>query len=386
MTDNDDKLKVLTFARYYLPGYKGGGPIKTIKNLSEQVADDLVFKLVTSDRDLGDASPYTSITRGAWNRINKTSVFYTEPGKTGYVQIARQLFAKSYDLVYLNSFFSVRFSFVPLLLAKALRQRVVLGPRGEFSKGALSIKFGRKWAFIKAFKVLGLHRRTVFQASSNYEAEDIRHALGENVDVQVAGNIASQKFAEHLPPRNIGPIKAVFVSRISPKKNLLGALRTLQLLQQPLVYDIYGPIQDEAYWQECERVITSLPSHINVQYKGALNSDDVVQTLEKYDVFLFPTKGENYGHVIAEAFCAGLPVLIADTTPWRNLQEQGIGWDLPLSNPDAFSVVLDELAGMPAVEYLQMRQRVLTWAKNKFSQRDSVEANIALFKYAYEKK
>ncbi|WP_198929144.1 glycosyltransferase family 4 protein [Marinobacter sp. X15-166B] len=378
-------VRVLVFTGFYLPGYKGGGPIKTIKNLFDQVGDEITFKLITSDRDLGDTSPYTSVSRGTWNQVGNASVFYAQSGKTGYAQIARQLRVKDYDLVYLNSFFSPRFSFLPLLMAKALRQRVVLGPRGEFSEGALSLKSGKKRVFIRVFKLLGLHRGTVFQASSDFEADDIRRTLGQHVDVQVAENIGAQEYAEQLPSRATGPLKAVFVSRISPKKNLLGALEMLQQVQHPLVYDIYGPVEDEEYWQQCDKVIAGLPPHIQVHHRGSLTPDDVVKYLEKYDVFFFPTKGENYGHVIAEALCAGLPTLIANTTPWRNLQEQGIGWDLPLNSPDSFSAVLDELATMCADEHHQMRQRVLAWAKNKFSQRDAIKANIALFKYAYEK-
>lgn len=379
-------VRVLTFTGHYLPGYKGGGPIKTIKNLFDQAGDEITFKLITSDRDLGDTTPYTSVTCGAWNTVGNASVFYAQLGKTGYAQIARQLRAKDYDVVYLNSFFSPRFSFFPLLLAKALRQKVVLGPRGEFSEGALSLKSAKKRVFIKVFKLLGLHRGTVFQASSDYEADDIRRALGPNVDIHVAENIGAQEFAENLRPRQSGPLKAVFVSRISPKKNLLVAIKMLEKVRQPLVYDIYGPIEDQDYWRDCEKAIAALPPYIQVQHKGTLNPDEVVKTLEKYDVFFFPTKGENYGHVIAEALRAGLPIVIADTTPWRNLQNLGIGWDLPLSNPDAFSAALDELASMPVEERLRMRERVLAWAKNKFSQRDAVDANIALFKYAYEKK
>ena len=89
---------------------------------------------------------------------------------------------------------------------------------------------------------------------------------------------------------------------------------------------------------------------------------------------------------LQRSFGSCLPVLIADTTPWRNLKEQGIGWDLPLNNLDAFSDVLDELAVMSARDYRTLRARVLSWAKEKFSRRDAIEANIALFKYAYEKK
>ncbi|TVT30939.1 glycosyltransferase family 4 protein [Marinobacter vinifirmus] len=383
---SDQSLRVLTFTGVFLPGYKGGGPIKTIKNLFEQAGDEITFKLITSDRDLGDTTPYTSVNCGAWNQVGTASVFYAQPGKTGYAQIARQLRAKDYDVVYLNSFFSPRFSFFPLLLAKAFRQKVVLAPRGEFSEGALSLKSTKKRIFITVYKLLGLHRGTVFQVSSDYEAEDIRRALGAKVDIQVAENIGAQEFAGHLNRRKSGPLNAVFVSRISPKKNLLAAIEMLRMVQQPLIYDIYGPIEDQDYWRDCEKAIAALPPHIQVQHKGTLNPDEVVKTLEKYDVFFFPTKGENYGHVIAEALCAGLPIVIADTTPWRNLQNLGIGWDLPLNNPDAFSAALDELAIMPAEDHLHMRQNVLTWAKNKFSQRDAIEANIALFKYAYEKK
>tara|TARA_R110002124_G_scaffold59474_3_gene164281 strand:- start:251 stop:640 length:390 start_codon:yes stop_codon:yes gene_type:complete len=124
---------------------------------------------------------------------------------------------------------------------------------------------------------------------------------------------------------------------------------------------------------------------VQVKYQGTLTPDQVVESLSGYDVFFFPTKGENYGHVIAEALCAGLPILIADTTPWKNLQQKGIGWDLPLKNPTAFSSVLDQLAIAPIDEHLRMRRAVLRWTKEKFSQRDVIDANIEMFRYAYKK-
>jgi|TARA_Y100000296_G_C5178472_1_gene261647 hypothetical protein len=99
-------VRVLTLTGQYLPGYKGGGPIKTIKNLFDQAGDEITFKLITSDRDLGDTAPYTSVICGAWNQVGNASVFYAQAGKTGYAQITRQLRTKDYDIVYLNSFFS----------------------------------------------------------------------------------------------------------------------------------------------------------------------------------------------------------------------------------------------------------------------------------------
>ena len=379
------KLRVLSFTGHYIPGYKGGGPIKTIKNLFDQAGKEVSFHLITSDRDLGDTAPYTSVKCSAWNTIGNAEVFYAQPSTIGYRQIAKIIKQKDYDLIYLNSFFSARFSIFPLLVAKLLKQKVILGPRGEFSEGALSLKAQKKHIFIEAYKRLGLYRGIVFQASSDYEAEDIRRVLGSNVDIQIAEDIGSQEFAESLPVRATDTLKAVFVSRISPMKNLLVALEVLQDVQESVVYHIYGPIEDLEYWTQCEAVIAGLPSNIQVIYKGELMPAQVVPTLSAYDLFFMPTKGENYGHVIAEALCAGLPILIADTTPWRNLQEQGIGWDLPLNDPDAFSTTIDQLALMPVDEHQQMRKTVLTWAKNKFSQRDAIEANLAMFKYAANK-
>lgn len=377
---------ILVFSEYYLPGYKGGGPIKTIKNLVETI-NDLSFFVVTNDRDLGSNQSYANIIPGRWNKLNNSQVFYTQPGMKGLIQITNVILnRKNYHIIYVNSFFSIKFSLLPVVLSKLLNRKVILGPRGEFSGGALKLKSTKKNIFIKAYKLLGLPRDIIFQASSKYEVEDIRKVLGSEVDIAIAEDIGAQNFANNIPMRQYGKTKAVFISRISPMKNLSVALEILKNVENPLTYDIYGPIEDQSYWQKCQKIISELPPNITVQYKGELIPDNVVPVLSSYDFFFMPTKGENYGHVIAEALCAGLPLVIADTTPWRDLETLGIGWDLPLDNLDAFSEVIDKLIEMPDDYHYKMRQTVLAWAKQKFAQRDAIEANIAMFCYAYNKK
>ena len=90
--------------------------------------------------------------------------------------------------------------------------------------------------------------------------------------------------------------------------------------------------------------------------------------------------------MIAEALCAGLPILISDRTPWRNLQQEGIGWDLALDEPDQFSNAIDDYSTFNTKEHFRLRQNVLRWSKEKFSQQDAVKANINMFHYAYDKK
>lgn len=379
-----DHINILVFTSFYSPGYKGGGPIKTIKNLISQTSKTVSFKVITLDRDLGETEAYSNIEHNTWNTVGESEVFYIPPGLKGLKEILKILTKEDYDIVYFNSFFSPKFSFLPLLVSKLLNRKVVLGPRGEFSEGALRLKSKKKKVFIEAYKLLRLPHGIVFQASSEYEAEDIRKVLGPKTDIFIAEDIGAQDFAENLPGRE-RTTKAVFISRISPMKNLDLALNILKKVKKPLLYDIYGPIEDELYWQKCQNVIAELPSNISVQYKGELIPDHVVSTLSSYDFFFMPTKGENYGHVIAEALCAGLPLLISDATPWRDLEGLGIGWDLPLDNLDAFSKIIDEIIEMSDDQHHKMRENALNWAKDKFAQRDAIEANIAMFRYTYNK-
>src|SRR5690606_23072653 len=65
------KPVILTFVHYYLPGYKSGGPVRTIANMVEHLSDQLDFWIVTSDRDALDSDPYPNVTIDAWNAVGK---------------------------------------------------------------------------------------------------------------------------------------------------------------------------------------------------------------------------------------------------------------------------------------------------------------------------
>lgn len=379
-------LKIVAFSGYYLPGYKGGGPIKTISNLVASTSDVVEYYIVTKDRDLGDLSPYANVVPNSWSFLESAKVFYSSPGVLGLSRAWFKVLRSDYDVVYLNSFFSLHFSFIPLFLAKLRGHQVVLGPRGEFSSGALSLKARKKESFIRLFKLLRLHKGVVFQASTEFERNDIHRVLGDDVDVFVAEDIGLLEAPGVMPPKATDKLKIVFISRVSPMKNLLYALESLKNVKAPVSYNIYGPLEDADYWQQCLNAISELPPNVDVSHKGELTPDQVVPTLSQYDMFFMPTQGENYGHVIAEALCAGLPVLISDQTPWRDLEAQGIGWDLPLDDNAAFIKAIEQAHAMSADDYVDFRERVLAWAKQKFENPEAIEANKAMFEYALKKK
>ena len=65
---------ILATIDYYLPGYKGGGPLQALANMVSRLGDTWEFKIVTRDRDLGDASAYPGVPEGCWYRVGKAEV------------------------------------------------------------------------------------------------------------------------------------------------------------------------------------------------------------------------------------------------------------------------------------------------------------------------
>ena len=369
---------ILTFVRYYLPGYKSGGPVQSVAALVEHLGNEFDFRIVTSDRDAGEQVPYSGIDHQKWRPVGRAQVMYLGPRQRHLSHIARLMRETPHDLVYLNSFFDPCFTALPLLarrLRLAPQSPGVIAPRGEFSSGALEFRQLKKRVFLTAARSFGLHCGLTWQASSEYEAEDIHRVMGRVArHVRIAPDLprmASRGY-QPRPRRPHTPLRVIFLSRISPMKNLLYALDVLAKVTVPVEFTIIGPVSDRAYWADCLTVIKSLPDHVKVNAPGPVPSEKVIETLADHDLFFLPTRGENYGHVITEAVQAGLPILISDRTPWKGLAKEGIGRDLPLTEPSEFARYIEEIANQSADEKARLDENLRTYADKTFFNNDLI--------------
>lgn len=386
------KPKILIFVSYYLPGYKAGGPLRTIANMVEHLSDDFEFWIVTRDRDLGDEFAYQYVAINVWNDVGNAKVFYMSPDRQTLDGMTEIINNTPCDVVYLNSFFDPVFTLKPLLalrLGNIKEVPVVLAPRGEFSVGALNLKRFKKRVYLQAAKWLGIYDGIYWHASSAHEADDIKKEFAvDNDRFMVALDLPSKILSAHLPDvvagENEDSLRVIFLSRISPMKNLDYALRILRNVKARITFDIYGPIEDEAFWQVCQQEIKTIPQNIGVTYCGTVAPENVSKTFALYNLFLFPTRGENYGHVIAESLSVGTPVLISDQTPWRNLEVDGLGWDLALEQVDDFVYRLESYAMKKSNEKDTVRQSIRQKAIERMLSPEVLEANRKLFYRAIE--
>lgn len=380
------QISILTFVRHYIPGFKFGGPIRTIANVVDHFGDEFEFLIVTSDRDALDTKPYDNISVDSWNTVGKAKVFYASSKARTLKTFARLIRETPHDVLYLNSLFDSTYTLLPLAILKVKklpRKPIIIAPRGEFSQGALGLKPWKKKQFLSAAKMFRLYRRVTWHASSHHEEGDIRKWFGPSAKVVVARNLpAIQDSLKILNQRtcNNGSLLIVSLSRIARNKNLDYALRVLARVSSNVRFDIWGTLEDSVYWKECMRLVASMPKNIEINYRGALENKKVIEVLSGYDLFFLPTRGENYGHAIAESLAAGTPVLISDKTPWRNLQEDGVGWDLPLDqNEAAFSKIIDSSACLNADEKDRLKRRVHEYSKKHLKDPSVIESNRQLF-------
>jgi len=377
-----EKPKILVFIDWFLPGYKSGGPVRSCANLMQHLSEYYDFYVITRDRDYCEESPYGNVKVDAWNNLDGMQVYYASPANTslkGLKSIAAQV---PFDRVYVNGIYSLRFSIFPLLIFKGQdRKKVVVATRGMLAPSAIQVKRTKKRLFLWGAKMMGLYKGITFHVTNRKEAKEVQEEVGSNAITLVAPNLP-KKYKDvqggHRT-KSTGSVKLVNVARIAPEKNLKYALEQLSKATGKIEFDIYGPIYDEAYWDECQEVIQSMPRNITVQYKSSVHPDELQKTLSGYHFMYMPTRGENFGHIILESLVAGCPVIISDKTPWLDLQKLQIGWDIRLAQKDRFTEVLNECAEMSQESYSTLSEKAHQYAWNFVQNKEAVQQSRQLF-------
>ena len=383
-----NKKNVLIFISHYLPGFKMGGPINSIFQITDKLKGQYNFYVITSDRDMGDNEPYENIKQKEWRREGACKVLYLTPDLFYYINVVNHLRKRNYDIIYVNSFFSFKFSiFIVLINYFRLAQlkKIIITPRGELFYEALAFGKVKKKIFINSSKILNLYKNITWHSTGDLESRVI-HKYFPKASIELARVISDNcsEIIEICEPefafKNCNFLKLVFISRISKDKNLIYAIKLLSNLSFNVEFHIYGPVEDENIWRACLNEIEKLPENIKISYRGILERKYVKSYFAQYHLFFFPTYRENFGHVVSESLSVGTPVLISDNTPWRNLSKRNLGWDINLRNHNEFIRVLNEFYRRKGAEEFDFRSDVKK-SYREFIDYDAVlDENNRLFK------
>tara|TARA_B110000483_G_scaffold166533_1_gene197048 strand:- start:51 stop:1184 length:1134 start_codon:yes stop_codon:yes gene_type:complete len=325
--------KILIFIDWYLPAYKAGGPIISVKNIIEHLSTKFDFYIVTSNLDIDNFEVVDKSDLNKWISKNGYSIIYLNNKNQNisfYKEIVDNL---NPSIVYLNSFFSFKFSILPILASRNNKSisKIILAPRGMLGKGAIKIKWLKKFLFIKTMNFINFYSNIDWHASTNNESIEIKNLFGNNSKISVAQNLSGFKYSKFKAHKvKHGFLKVLFVSRISEKKNLLFLIESINLCENKnqINLTIIGFQQDKTYFKLCSDLLDKY--QISYEFLGSIPHNQLSNYYLSSDIFCLPTLHENYGHVITEALSFGLPILISRNTPWTELEDKQIGFDLPL--------------------------------------------------------
>lgn len=343
MTSTDRRPVILTAIDWYLPAYRAGGPIRSLSNVVAALGDEIDFRIVCGNRDLGSEADL-EVATGTWRTVGKAKVQYLPPAAWTEAIWQALIAEVQPDRLYLNSLYSGPFSRLPWKVARRMGVPTTLAPRGMVGAGALAIKPLRKRVWLTLQRWTGGYDGITWHASTEQEAREIRNWFPV-ANIKVALNLPVP-FAPLPPARRDGPIVILSVGRVHPIKNYgLGVQLAKALAQKghEVTYRIVGPIEDELEAQQ----LRDLASGINLELVGPMPPDEIRSRFGDAHLVLVPSLNENFGHTVAEALAAARPVIVSDQTVWSTMKTGPTVACLPL-DVEQWTASAEHMLGMTA--------------------------------------
>jgi glycosyltransferase involved in cell wall biosynthesis len=194
------------------------------------------------------------------------------------------------------------------------------------------------------------------------QADFVRHAYRVPAErTFVVPNGVADEFFLPVRPRTAGPLRLLFVGRLSHQKNVARLLHALAKVRSDVTLDIVGD-------GELRTDLTALAGRLglaNVTFHGRCDGERLRARHQAADVFVLPSDKEGMSLAALEAMAAGLPV-VACRVPGNEELLSDVGLLVepkPAALADAVDVLAsDENARRGLAECSARAARGYTWA------------------------
>lgn len=323
--------RLFLFVPRYLPDLTYGGPTISTNALWQILSQDhknILFIITSSCKKVSEAMPvHQGIYRG--NLLAQIRCF-------NYLRIGGNTDG---DVLILNSFFHPQSIIVVLFLCiSSLVKRnncsVLVAPRAELmprGEQRLTSRFLKAiWIFFYskiAYRILDA--QLLFTSVSEYQLSCHKrlsysnYIILPNIPTDISSSTVSYSLSvaksRFLSFRKSQILKICFLGRVSEEKGIGDLIDCLSDLDSSISIDlnVYGQIGDRSL-----RIINSANNatskHINVIFHGLKARSELSEFILGNHISIFPSRGENYCHALAECLSCCLPTFFSNIPYWSD--------------------------------------------------------------------
>ena len=103
-----------------------------------------------------------------------------------------------------------------------------------------------------------------------------------------------------------------------------------------------------------------------MEFVEPLYGEAKLSAYREADLFVLPTRSENFGITVAEALAAGTPAIVTKGAPWQGLQTHRAGWWIDIG-VDALVAALEEAMAASPDELVRRGINGREWMIRDFS-------------------
>ena len=339
-------MNILLVSPSFYPATSYGGPIFSTLNLCNALnaGDISSLKVVTTNANMGGR---LDIKSNVWleDVFDFPIKYYNETVVDRFslpMLFLLWLDILRADIVVAQSVFSAPTP-LSILYATILKKKIIVAPRGSFSKWALNngSNFKKTWIniFIKPFA-----NRITWHATSNEEKSDIEKLFPRSEVVVIPNGINTSEYSFIYPPtpkekndffNQIAPdlynqnvdIAVISMGRLHKVKGfdiLIEAFKNVHAKKKNAFLFIAGG--DVGELKNLSSKVKQLGLDDSVFFVGELKGNIKLKFLSYGDMFVLPSYTENFGNVYLESLASGTPIVASTNTPWSVVNDYYCGF------------------------------------------------------------
>ncbi len=303
--------------------------------------------------------------------------------KFGISKVIEQLkkrFKRYHEVEYSNNYFKFIFSkpdilhihgcwkirlILFFLIAKVLGVKIIISPHGMIDQNSLNQKkMKKKIALIFYQKTIFKNSDLVIVNSKIEKKNFIKQIPGIKKIIIIHHGIDIDK--NFYPKQNLDKnLKFVFFSKIHKSKNLITLVKLWQksIFLKKFNLKIFGEIDDKIYFSKINELILKSK---NIEYSGTLDKR-IQKKLSTFDVFIHPSKSENFGLVIYEALSSGLFLILNKKLKKKTLKEKSFAINIDFNLRSLDDSIRKILHNKKKIKSLDYKIKCLDYIKNNFN-------------------